>query len=299
MTTLPFTLRQLDVFESVSRCQSFSKCADELGISQASVSNQIKSLERQLGVALLVRNPGKPPSLTLDGQAFLDDLQKFRSACNALAAHRRAKLSVVMPKRFRILVGQPFYERFLRPHLDKFLAEHPMIELQFDPVPPTKRIKSEIRLGRYDFAILHVKDYQPGDEHFREVVTVRTGILAHRKFFEVRDLPCLPDYISNLPFILYPPGSHVGREANLALKKYNIIPNNVCGVTYHMDVMIKMVEQGIGVAALPESLIVNNNNDVDFIFPMDIWTMILYKKNIRYDIESNYVERFIYKYSNI
>jgi DNA-binding transcriptional LysR family regulator len=42
MANLPFTLRQLDVFASLCATRSFRRSAESLGISQASVSNQIK-----------------------------------------------------------------------------------------------------------------------------------------------------------------------------------------------------------------------------------------------------------------
>jgi DNA-binding transcriptional LysR family regulator len=46
------TLRQLTVFEVVARCQSFTRAARSLGVTQAAVSIQIKQLEENLGVAL-------------------------------------------------------------------------------------------------------------------------------------------------------------------------------------------------------------------------------------------------------
>src|SRR4051812_16505220 len=89
MTALPFTLRQLDVFASLCATRSFRRSAESLGISQASVSNQIKTLEEQLGVSLFDRRPGQRPTPTAEGMAFFDDLRAFQAAGEALAAHRR------------------------------------------------------------------------------------------------------------------------------------------------------------------------------------------------------------------
>ena len=80
MANLPFTLRQLDVFASLCATRSFRRSAESLGISQASVSNQMKALEAQLGLQLFARRPGQRPTLTPDGMAFLDDLQAFQAA---------------------------------------------------------------------------------------------------------------------------------------------------------------------------------------------------------------------------
>ena len=95
MPSLPFTLRQLEVFDSLSSTRSFRRSAEVLGISQASVSNQIKTLEEQLGFELFDRKPGRRPVLRPEGHAFMDDLRDFNRAAEMLASHRRASMSIV------------------------------------------------------------------------------------------------------------------------------------------------------------------------------------------------------------
>src|SRR5687767_3241537 len=114
MATLPFTLRQLEVFASLCATRSFRRSAESLGISQASVSNQMKALEAQLGVALFVRRPGQRPTLTPEGMAFLDDLRAFDAAALALAAHRR-RGDEQNTVRYRVLVGQGLLDGYIRP----------------------------------------------------------------------------------------------------------------------------------------------------------------------------------------
>ena len=63
-------IKQLEIFACLARVLSFSKAADELYISQPTVSAQISALERTLGSQLLVRNT-KGVSLTKDGADFL------------------------------------------------------------------------------------------------------------------------------------------------------------------------------------------------------------------------------------
>ena len=48
-------LSTLVVFESAFRLQNFSRAADEVALSQASVSRQINQLEDNLGVSLFIR----------------------------------------------------------------------------------------------------------------------------------------------------------------------------------------------------------------------------------------------------
>jgi DNA-binding transcriptional LysR family regulator len=57
MTGSSFELRQLRTFAAVAQWRSFTRAADDLHIAQQAVSQQIKALERSLGVTLLKRTP--------------------------------------------------------------------------------------------------------------------------------------------------------------------------------------------------------------------------------------------------
>ena len=94
MANFPFTLRQLEVFSSLCATRSFRRSAEMLGISQASVSNQMKALEDQLGITLFARRPGQRPTLTPEGMAFLDDLRAFRGN---VEAHADAEETEILP----------------------------------------------------------------------------------------------------------------------------------------------------------------------------------------------------------
>ncbi|HEY6430474.1 MAG TPA: LysR family transcriptional regulator, partial [Acetobacteraceae bacterium] len=48
-------LAYLLMFEAAARHRSFTRAAEELGVTQAAVSQQVKLLERALGVGLFVR----------------------------------------------------------------------------------------------------------------------------------------------------------------------------------------------------------------------------------------------------
>ncbi len=65
---LPFSA--LRVFECAARHQSFKRAAEELFITPAAVSQQIKTLEHQLGVKLFVRH-SRGLSLTDEARAGL------------------------------------------------------------------------------------------------------------------------------------------------------------------------------------------------------------------------------------
>src|SRR5215471_16729235 len=66
-------LNGLKAFEAAARHLSFTRAADELHVTQAAVSHQVKTLEQRLGVKLFRRLP-KSLLLTDEGQALLPEL---------------------------------------------------------------------------------------------------------------------------------------------------------------------------------------------------------------------------------
>jgi DNA-binding transcriptional LysR family regulator len=83
-----FELRQLRTFAAVAERRSFSRAAEDLHIVQQAVSQQIKALERSLGVTLLRRN-SRTVELTPEGAVFLKDCRRVLSAADGAA--RRVK----------------------------------------------------------------------------------------------------------------------------------------------------------------------------------------------------------------
>lgn len=79
-----FELRQLRTFVSVAQRRSFTKAAEDLHIAQQAVSQQIKALERSLGVTLLTRS-SRVVELTPAGAAFLRDARRLISAADGAA----------------------------------------------------------------------------------------------------------------------------------------------------------------------------------------------------------------------
>jgi DNA-binding transcriptional LysR family regulator len=81
-------LRLLRTFVAVVERRSFTRAADDLHIAQQAVSQQIKALERSLGVKLLRRTPRRV-ELTAEGTVFLVDCRRVLAAADRAA--RRVK----------------------------------------------------------------------------------------------------------------------------------------------------------------------------------------------------------------
>lgn len=89
-------LRQIKYFVTVVDTGSFTEAAEECFISQSAISQQILSLEKELGVQLLVRStrrftltePGKY-LLYSHGKKLLGETEKLKNSTIAAAAGTR------------------------------------------------------------------------------------------------------------------------------------------------------------------------------------------------------------------
>ena len=78
-------LKQLKYFQSVVRLGSFSAAAEENFISQSAISQQVQSLERELGFALRVRK-NRSFSLTPAGEYFYRKSLLLTADCDRMCA---------------------------------------------------------------------------------------------------------------------------------------------------------------------------------------------------------------------
>ena len=96
MRRLP-PLSAIRVFEAAARHEHFTAAADELGMTQAAVSYQIRALEERVGVKLFERSKGRV-RLTDAGRRLLgpltDAFDRIDGAFTALRADDENLLSI-------------------------------------------------------------------------------------------------------------------------------------------------------------------------------------------------------------
>lgn len=280
MSTVPFTLRQLEIFSSLSATRSFRRTAESLGISQASVSSQIKSLEEQLGFELFDRSPGRRPIILPAGAAFLEDLRFFEQATEKLAAHRRtnhAQVSAIY--RYKVLVGQGMFDTYIRRKLDQFYADHPNVEIEFEAQLPFGHLLRAVESGQYDFALINQRSDRPMHHEFRQVATIRGGIYGHSNFAHDRKPPLTVPELNQLPFILPTLSSKQEQEVMSNYAAYGIIPRNIAGYTQYYDVIAAMLERGLGIASFSDALLLPLVREhVILLYPMQDWRLMWYQR---------------------
>jgi LysR family glycine cleavage system transcriptional activator len=120
------SLNALRVFEAAARHLSFKEAANELSITQAAVSHQIKSLEEYLGVELF-RRAGRGVQLTEAARACLP---RLREGFDALAAAVETMRERAAETDLLITAPPVFTARWLMPRLADFAKREPKIELR-------------------------------------------------------------------------------------------------------------------------------------------------------------------------
>ena len=182
-------LNGLKAFEAAARHLSFTRAADELHVTQAAVSHQVKTLEQRLGVKLFRRLP-KSLRLTDEGQALLPELRDaFERIARALnrvtSAQGAAALSVSTLTTFALT--------WLVSRLPRFQARHPEIEVRLNT---TGRIVDFARED-VDVAVRYGDGNWPGlnvEKMFEDELTPLCG-RAHKERLrrpeDLRDVPLL------------------------------------------------------------------------------------------------------------
>src|SRR3954452_16200164 len=145
-------LRQLQYFIAVAEELHFGHAAEREHLTQAALSQQVRRLERELGVQLLERTTRRV-QLTAAGNLFLDEARTAlaRAGRAAETARRAAKGELG-----RLVVGYPMTGRGARASvvLRTFRTRYPLIKLV--PVPcRTVELPEQLRREHIDVAILH------------------------------------------------------------------------------------------------------------------------------------------------
>ncbi|MCH7888132.1 MAG: transcriptional regulator GcvA [Proteobacteria bacterium] len=122
-------LNALRAFEAAARHLSFTRAAEELNVTQAAISHQVKGLEERLGVVLF-RRLNRSLLLTDAGQSYLpevrDAFDRIAEATWRITAHDSAGVLTVS-------VLPSFAAKWLVQRLGRFREAHPDIDVHVAP----------------------------------------------------------------------------------------------------------------------------------------------------------------------
>ncbi|MGE0597391.1 MAG: transcriptional regulator GcvA [Hyphomonadaceae bacterium] len=121
------SLQTLRAFDAAGRQQSYSKAAEELGLTHGAVSHRIRELEQRLGKTLF-RRVGNTMVLTPDGQALQAQVRQALSLLEQVFADPRPRSAPA--SRPLVVTSVPsLASTWLFSRLSEFRAEHPDIDI--------------------------------------------------------------------------------------------------------------------------------------------------------------------------
>jgi LysR family glycine cleavage system transcriptional activator len=130
-------------FEAAARHQNFTRAADELGMTQATVSYQIKMLEERLGSALFVREPRRV-RLTAVGRRLAPAVTEAFVALKSAFAEARGDADRILS----ISVTPTFAAAWLIPRLPAFQSANPAVTVRLDVTfPPSDTSDEQFSVG--------------------------------------------------------------------------------------------------------------------------------------------------------
>ncbi|KUJ81382.1 LysR family transcriptional regulator [Ruegeria profundi] len=131
LSRLP-SLLSLRAFEAAARRGSIKEAAYELSVTPGAVSQQIKALEADLGVALFVRKT-RAIHLTPEGQRLQPTISEAFLQIRQVVDEVRPKKT---PK-LRISSSNALISKWLLPRLHKFTKDHPDVQVHIESENPS------------------------------------------------------------------------------------------------------------------------------------------------------------------
>ena len=255
------------IFCKIAECQSISKAAAQLYVSQPAISLAIKQLETGLGVKLFFRTQ-KGVNLTAEGAMLYNYVKQGCTLMN-VGEEKLKELNALQAGEISIGASDMTLRLFLLPLVEKFHKDFPSVKIKIknSPTPETLQYLKE---GLIDFGAVSepVDDNNP-NFNFKSVKSVKDVLIAGKKFKELAEKPSVT--VSDLPkytFIMLERGTSTRQYIESHFKKCNIEINPEIELSSH-DLVIEFIKRGMGIGFILE----------DFVFD-DISDGTLYKINL-------------------
>ena len=184
-------LNSLRAFAAVANAGSYAAAAGRLNVTQAAVSQQVKALEKTLGIALVTR-VGRGIELTASGARLARDLELgFDTISRGVA--RANEEAAVRP--VQVTMSPAFAVEWLMPKVSEFQREHPEITLLLNP---TSQVV-DLTPGGIDVAIRY-HDLRRSEPHVDAVLKTDMVVIGASSLVGERDLSNLPS-LADLPWL--------------------------------------------------------------------------------------------------
>lgn len=243
-------LRHLEYFVAVAEERNFTRAAARLNIVQSAVSAAIKSLERELGAALLDRT-SKRVALTDAGIALLP---KARMTLDAARDAREAVDEVRGGLRGTLRIGTMTSVSLIDipALLGRYHRRYPGVDLHLATAPAGSRMLADAIAERvYDLAFVSIPEPTPAGVALRELATDSLALvvaadhpLAGRDQVPIEEL-------DGETFIDFPVGFGIRAVADRAFEAVGVTRRVAVEIT-NLAEGADYVRHGLGIALLPQ-----------------------------------------------
>lgn len=282
----------LRTFCVVAQKENITHAAEQLHISQPTVSLQIQALEREMGEKLLERR-GPSIKLTPEGKTLYQLVQPLAAGIDSLRETFAANLGKLEKGELNIAAGQSTSLYILPEYLKRFHEAYPGIRINLHSVTGQGGMKMLLD-DQVDLAVgplLHVPDsiqYQPFISYQSILIAAKNHPLAKRKRVSLED-------ISPHGLILPPRHLSTWRMIDTVFRQHNL-PYTVAMEAGGWEVVKCYVEQGLGVSIVTEVCLTGKENlaviPVDEYFPSRNYGLITRKGKFFTPQAKRFVEMF-------
>ena len=251
----------IQYFLQVARKRSFSQAAEELFITQQTLSASIAALERELGCKLFLRHI--PLELTYGGEQFLKYATAFQQNYDRMLRDF-AEIGAGVRGRLRVGVAVNRGRLLLPKLIHAFHEAHPMVEVAVVEGKNDALLEA-LHEGEIDLAIADFPQDCRGiaveDYYEDEIVLALSDDLLQDRFgsrmeavkaslIETKDIRPLAE----VPFLMSSALSVSGRIARNILRQAGIVPE-IKTSSGNMETLIEMCFLGEGACFCPQKLL--------------------------------------------
>lgn len=245
------TIRQLQVFEAIARHKSFTRAAEELHLTQPTVSMQVKKLADALEVDLF-ELIGRKVFLTQAGETLYDAAKDILEKLEVSEDHiknqkgfsgGRVKFSVVSSAQY--FVPKVIYD---------FVERYPEVKVAMN-VGNKEQLLERIQKNEDDFYILGEPSDALNIESF-QLAPNPLVFIAHKSNPLAKQSRIKLSELANVPFLMREKGSGKRAQVEKAFQKQNFNPN-IKMILGGNELVRLGVLQNLGVAVASLATVIN------------------------------------------
>jgi DNA-binding transcriptional LysR family regulator len=273
------TLRQLQLMEAIVRLGSFTRAAEELFLTQPTVSMQIKKLAEAVD-AQLFQQIGRNVTPTDAGR------EVYQAACQILDALCNLEIKLADLKglrRGRLRLCVITTAKYVAPELlGAFCQHYPGIDISLK-VTNRERVKERLAGNEDDIFILGQIDELSVDVESRPFAPNPLVVIARSDHPLAREKGITPERLAKEPLLLREPGSGIRDSTLRHFAKAGVKPNVRMQLGSN-EAIKHAVVGGLGIAALSlHSLTLEHSNQLVILdaigFPLERDWNLVYPRN--------------------